>query len=117
MGEWGKGVGAPKKGTSNAGEILEMLHRISGITKYSMAEKLGISRTGYQSYFDHEMRMDTFLKVVDALGYHMEIRPGATGVIGFRDDSCETCEFRRFVEQTEGELIVDFYPDKKGVEI
>lgn len=108
MGEWGKG-GAPKRGVSNAGEVLKILHRISGVTKYGMAEKLGISNTAYHEYFKREVRMDTFLKVVDAMGYHMEIRPGATGLIEFRENSCENCEFRRFVENTEGELVVDFY--------
>ena len=109
MGEWGKG-GAPKReGGSMAGEVLEKLHRKTKITKSSMAEKLGISLTGYQSYFNHEMRIDTLLKVVDAFGYHMEIHPGATGLIEFRDKSCEDCEFRRYVEHTEGDLVVDFY--------
>lgn len=120
MGEWGKPdrrPGSPKKGTSNAGEVLETMHRMSGITKQAMAEKIGVSRTAYQEYFKREMRFDTFLKVVDAMGYHMEIRPGATGLIEFRENSCENCEFKRFVEQTEGELIVDFYPDREAVEI
>lgn len=118
MGEWGKGGSPKKESASTTGEVLETLHWITGIRKVSMAEKLGISMTGYRSYFEHDMRVDTFLKVVDALGWHLEVRPGATGMIQIRDtDKCETCEFRRFVEQTEGELIVDFYPEKKGVEI
>lgn len=117
MGEWGKG-GAPKKErVATTGEVLDMLHRLTKITKKSMAEKLGISRTAYLSYFDHDMRVDTFLKVVDAMGYHIEVRPGATGLVEFRDNSCEKCEFRRYVEQTEGDLIVDFFPEAKGEEI
>lgn len=112
MNEWGNSGGSPKKeNASMTGEVLERLHVMSGITKKAMAEKLGISMTGYRSYFEHDMRIDTFLKVVDAMGYHLEIRPGATGLIEFRESSCEKCSFKRFVEQTEGELVVDFFPD------
>ena len=117
MGEWGKGGSPKKENASTTGEVLELLHKKSGITKTSMAEKLGISMTAYRGYFERDMRVDTFLKVVDALGYHLEIRPGATGLVQIREDSCEKCEFRRFAEQTEGDLIVDFFPEAKGVEV
>ena len=121
MGEWGKPdkrPGRPKKeGMTNAGEIIDALHKLTGMSKQKMAEELGISRTAYQSYFEHDMRMDTFLKVVGKFGYHIEVRPVDTGLVEFRDNSCENCEFRRFVENTRGDIVVDFYPDKKAVEL
>ena len=120
MGKFGKPErsGAPKKSEAcYAGELFNWLHTITGITREKMAEELGISRTAYHEYFKRDVRMDTLVKVVSKFGYHIEVRPGDTGLIQIRDDTCETCEFRRFVEQTEGGVVIDFYPDKKGVDL
>lgn len=95
---------------SNAGEVIKALHRESGITQKSVAEKLGISNQAYDSYMTHEVRFDTFLKIVEELGYHLEVRKGALGYVAIRGDSCEDCVYKKTAN---ADVVLDFYKDER----
>lgn len=105
---------------SNIGEVISALHRESGITQKEIADKFGISKQAYDSYLTHEVRSDIFLKIVDALGYHVEIRPGRTGMVEIKRINCEDCVQRQRIEGVDlnpSEDEVDFYDSTGGDKI
>lgn len=60
-----------KGNTSVAGEILNEVHNLTGIAKKDVARDLGLSSSNYVQNFSRDMRLTTFLRALDDLGYHI----------------------------------------------
>lgn len=97
-----------KSKLSNTGEILRALHNESGITQSEVAGKLGITHQAYSGYMDREVGLDTFMAIVDALGYHIEIRPGRTGCVEIKREYDKVVDLNEDIRREE----VDFYGDE-----
>lgn len=92
---------------SNTGEILMALHRETGISQSEIAGKMKITKQAYNTYMTREVGLDTFMAIVDALGYHIEIRPGRTGTVDIKREYDKVVDLNEDTFKDE----VDFYAD------
>lgn len=74
-----------KKTESVAGNIIKELHRVTGIPKAMVARDLKMVRTDYMAKLRREMRFDTFLKIVDDMGYRVEVLKGDSDTVRVGD--------------------------------
>lgn len=92
---------------SNTGEILKALHKETGISQNEIALKLKVTSQAYSQYLTREISMDRFMAIVDALGYHIEIRPGRTGYVEIKREYGKVVDLNEDIRKE----VLDFYGD------
>lgn len=89
-----------KADRTDLAKLVEDVMRAEHIHKNELAEILGVSKTQVYNYFNGNMTIDSFMKIIDALGYGISLRPkelgGRMSINGLGD--CDKCRYKTFTD-------------------